>query len=197
MARAISARERLLLLAVVALLAAYLGARPFLGRLSDFGPQAGRLLQEKTKVIAAYRQAVGREGALGAEGEAIAAEISRYEEVLLPGTTPALAAADLQTRLKHLAERAGLKIQSEKILAHVRRDVYLEIPVQIVANGDIRTIKDFLVAVEASPVFIAVQGVSLKSLKRQVRIVETRSPADVNELQANMTLVGLTRGERG
>jgi Tfp pilus assembly protein PilO len=186
----------LLLLGAAALLAAYVGVRPFLGRLTELGPHSGRLLAEKRMVIAAYRQAVGREGALRSEAERLATEIGAYEESLLPGTTPPLAAADLQTRLKQLADRSGLKIQSEKILAHVQRDAYLEIPVQIVANGDIRTIKDFLVALEASPVFIAVQDVSLRVVKRQARIVETRPPADANDLQASMTLVGLIRADR-
>lgn len=197
MARALGTRERLLLLGTAALLAGYLGLRPFLGRLADLGPQSERLLAEKTRVIAAYRQAVGRESALQAEAAAVTAAISGFEEALLPGATPPLAAADLQTRLKQLADRAGLKIQSEKILAHIKREPYLEIPVQIVATGDIRTIKDFLVAVEASPVFIAVQEVSLRSVKRQARIVETRTPAEMNDLQASMTLACLIRAEGG
>jgi hypothetical protein len=195
-ARAVTGRERMLLLGACALLVAYLGVRPFLGRLAGIGPQSQQLIAEKSKVIAAYRQAVGREGSLKAESEALAAQISAYEETLLPGTTPPLAAADLQTRLKQIADRAGMKIQSEKILPHVRREAYLEIPVQIVASGDIRNLKDFLVALEASPVHISVQEVGLRAVKRQPRIVETRAPTDMNELQASMTLVGLIRAER-
>jgi general secretion pathway protein M len=170
--------------------------RPQFGRLAEFGPQSGRLLAEKRMVIAAYRQTVGREGALRSEAEQLATGIARYEEALLPGATPPLAAADLQTRLKQLADRSGLRIQSEKILPHVQRDAYLEIPVQIVANGDIRTIKDFLVALEASPVFIGVKDVSLGAAKRQARIMEARPP-DSHELQASMTLVGLLRAGGG
>jgi Tfp pilus assembly protein PilO len=192
-ARAISGRERLLLLGTAVLLAGYLGARPFLGRLGDLGPKSGRLLAEKMSVIAAYRRTVGREGALRAEAEAVAAGINAYEAALLPGKTPPLAAADLQTRLKQLADRAGLKIQSEKILAHVKRGAYLEIPVQIVATGDIRNLRDFLVAVEASPVFIGVQDVSLRVAPRQSRIVDARQAASANDLQASMTLAGLIR----
>jgi hypothetical protein len=196
-ARAVSARERLFLLAALAALALYFGARPLLPRLTNIGPRADRLLEEKSSVLAAYRQAVGREGALVAEADALAARIGSHELALLPGATPPLAAADLQTRLKQLADRAGLKIQSEKILAHVKRDAYLEIPVQIVANGEIRNLRDFVVAVEASPVFIAVQEVSLRSVKRRQFVPETRTYLDVADLQASMTLVGLIRGERG
>jgi Tfp pilus assembly protein PilO len=195
--RTISGRERLLLLGAAALLAAYLAARPFLGGLADLGPRSGRLLAEKTEVIASYRQMVGRESSLTAEAAALGAEISAFEGALLPGTTPPLAAADLQTRLKQLAERSGLKIQSEKILAHVKRDAYLEIPVQIVANGEISNLKDFLLAVEASPVFIAVQDVSLRTVKRRQFVPETRGYTDISDIQASMTLVGLIRGGQG
>ena len=197
MARAPSRRERLFLLAALAALALYFGARPLLPRLAQLGPGSEKLYEEKVGVLEAYRQAVGREGALNAESRDLESRIAAHEETLLPGATPPLAAADLQTRLKQLADRAGLKIQSEKILAHVKRDAYLEIPVQIVANGEIRNLKDFVVAVEASPVFIAVHEMSLRSVKRRQFVAETRTYTDVADLQASMTLVGLIRGERG
>lgn len=196
MARAVSARERRLLLAAAALVVLYLGARPLLGRVSVIGPQSGKLLAEKTQVIAAYRQAVGREGSLAAEAAALAVEIDAYESALLPGATPPLAAADLQTLLKQYSDRSGLKIQSEKILPHIKREAYLEIPVQIVANGDIRNLKDFLLAVDASKLFIAVQDVSLRTVKRRQFVPETRVYSDINDIQASMTLVGLIHGPR-
>jgi Tfp pilus assembly protein PilO len=192
----VSARERLFLLAAVAAVGLYFGARPLLPRLAALGPRSERLLQEKYTVLNAYRQAVGRESALIAESEATEARIGAHEQALLPGSTPPLAAADLQTRLKQLAERAGLKIQSEKILAQVKRGAYLEIPVQIVANGEIRNLKDFIVAAEASPVFIAVQEMSLRSVKRRQFVPETRTYTDVNDMQASMTLAGLIREEK-
>jgi general secretion pathway protein M len=174
-ARAISRRERLFLLAALAALGLYFGARPLLPRLAQLAPGSEKLYEEKVGVLEAYRQAVGREGGLNAESRDLESRIAAHEEALLPGATPPLAAADLQTRLKQLADRAGLKIQSEKILAHVKRDAYLEIPVQIVANGEIRNLKDFVVAVEASPVFIAVHEMSLRSVKRRQFIPETRT----------------------
>jgi Tfp pilus assembly protein PilO len=196
-ARALSGRERVALLAAAAALALYFFGRPLLPRLADVGPRAERMLAEKTTVLAAYREAVGREGALTAEAAELAEKIAAHEEALLPGATPPLAAADLQTRLKQLAERSGLKIQSEKILAHVKHDAYLEIPVQIVANGDIRNVKDFIVALEESPVFIAVKEASLRTVKRRQFVPETRGYTDVTDIQASLTLVGLIRGERG
>ena len=196
MARAITGRERLFLIGAAGLLVLYLGARPLIGRVTAIGPQSHKLLSEKMKVIAAYRQSVGREGSLAAEAAALEAEISGYEGSLLPGATPPLAAADLQTLLKQYSDSAGLKIQSEKILPHVKRDAYIEIPVQIVANGDIRSLKDFLVAVDASKRFIAVQDLSLRTVKRRQLIAETRAYVDINDIQASMTLVGLIQGER-
>jgi hypothetical protein len=195
-ARAITGREKQLLFGAAALLVVYLGARPLLERAAVLGPQSGRLLTEKMKVITAYRQAVGREGSLTAEAAALGTEIGAYEETLLPGTTPPLAAADLQTLLKKFSDSAGLKIQSEKILPHVKRDSYLEIPVQIVANGEMRNLKEFLVAVDSSKLFVAVQNVSLRPLKRRQFIAETRTYLDVTDIQASMTFIGLIHGER-
>jgi len=196
-ARTISPRERLLLLSAVALTALYFGGRPLISRVADLGPRSGKLLAEKTAVIVAYRPTVGRVGALRAEAESLESGITEYEKGLLPGATPPLAAADLQTLLKQLADRAGMKIQSEKILAHVKKGAYLEIPVQIVAGGDIRMLKDFIVALESNPVFITVQDMSLRTVKRRLFVPETRTYTDTNDIQASMTLVGLIRGERG
>jgi hypothetical protein len=200
-ARAISGRERRLLIGAAVLLALVLsalklGPPQFLVGAAAVGPRSKKLLAEKMERISAYRQAVGHEGSLAAEAAAIGAEISAYEEALLPGATPPLAAADLQTLLKQYSDRAGLKIQSEKILPHVKRDAYLEIPVQIVANGEMRNLKDFLVAVDSSKHFIAVQAVGLRSVKRRQFVPETRSYVDLTDIQANMTLVGLIHGER-
>ncbi|MHB8834717.1 MAG: type II secretion system protein GspM [Candidatus Methylomirabilia bacterium] len=191
MARAISARERHLLFGAAALLVLFLGARPIIDRVAVLGPRSGKLLAEKMKVIAAYRQAVGRESSLAADAAALGAEINAYEEALLPGATPPLAAADLQTLLKQFSDRAGLKIQSEKILPHVKRDAYLEIPVQIVANGEMRNLKDFLVAVDSSKLFVGVQNVGLRTVKRRQFVAETRSYTDTSDIQASMTFIGL------
>ena len=196
MARAISGRERLFLFGAAALLVLYLGARPLITRVAVLGPQSDKLFAEKMQVIAAYRQAVGREDSVAAEAAALGAKISSFEAALLPGATPPLAAADIQTLLKEYSDGSGLKIQSEKILPHIKRDSYLEIPVQIVANGDIRSLKNFLVAVDSSKRFIAVRDVSLRTVKRRQLIVESRTYADVSDIQASMTLVGLIHGER-
>jgi len=200
-ARAITGRERKFLVGAAALLilclvALKLGPPKILVSVTTIGPKSDKLLAEKMERIDAYRQSVGRESSLAAEAAALGAEISSYEATLLPGSTPPLAAADLQTLLKQFSDRSGLKIQSEKILPHVKRDSYLEIPVQIVANGDIRNLKEFLVAVDSSKLFMAVQNVSLRTVKRRQFIAETRSYTDSTDIQASMTLVGLIPGER-
>jgi len=200
-ARKITGRERKFLIGAAGLLVLYLGAiklvpPKLLGSLTSIALGSDKLLAEKMESLDAYRRSVGREGSLAAEAAVLGAEISAYEGALLPGTTPPLAAADLQNLLKQFSDRAGLKIQSEKILPHVKRDSYLEIPVQIVANGEIRNLKDFLVAVDSSKIFIAVKDVGLRTVKRRQFIAETRSYVDVNDIQASITLVGLIHGER-
>ena len=201
MARGITGRERKLLVGAAILVALYLvaikaGLPGTLAGMTAIGPGSDRLLAEKMERISAYRHTVARESFLTAEADALGARIDGYEAGLLPGATPPLAAADLQTLLKQFADGAGLKIQSEKILPHVKRDFYLEIPVQIVANGDIRNLKDFLVAVDTSTPFMAVQELSLRTVKRRQLIAETRSYAESTDIQASMTLVGLIHGGR-
>ena len=194
MVKALSTRERRFLAAGAVALLLLLGARPLIGRAVDLTTRVRRLLPEKMKVLAAYREAVGQRAALEQESATLAADLKAYEGAFLPAAPPPLAAAELQTRLKALADRAGLNIQSEKILPHVKRGACLEIPVQVVASGDIRALRDFIVAVEGSPVFVAIQEMTLRTTKRRQFVPETRSYTELNEIQAGMTLVGLIPG---
>lgn len=194
MAKSLSTRERIFLAVGGGALLLFFFARLFLVKAIDIEARVRKLIPEKTAVLVAYQEAVGREAALEAETGRLAAQIAAYERALLPSATPPLAAADLQTRLKELADQAGLKIQSEKILEHEKRESYLEIPVQIVASGGIRNFKDFLVALEGSPIFIDVRELNLRSVKRRQFVPETRTYADVNEIQASLTLVGIIPG---
>lgn len=194
MAKSLSRRERVFLAAGVGALLLFVLARIFLVKILDFEARVRKLIPEKTAVLVAYQEAVGREAALEAENAQLEAELASFARALLPSATPPLAAAELQTRLKELADRAGLKIQSEKILLFTKRESYLEIPVQIVANGDIRNLKEFLAAVDGSQIFIAVQELNLRTVKRRQFVPETRNYIDVNEIQAGLTLVGLIPG---
>lgn len=194
MARGLTARERRFLLAGALALLAFLGGREALRRGALPGSGGATLLREKLAVLAAYREAVGREAELRAEAERLERGLEAYEAAFLPGETPPLAAANLQTRLKEIAEKAGMRIQSEKILANVPRGAYLEIPVQIVATGDIRNLADFVVAVERSPVFIAVREASVRTVKRRQFDPATRTYSEVHDIQASMTLYGLAGG---
>lgn len=191
MLRSVSRRERVFLVAGAAVLLAFLAWRTLPRALLDGGLRARRQIPERTAVLEAYLEAVGREGVLAEEAAALEEAILGYRETFLPGGTPALAAASLQTRYKELAEGAGLRIQSEKILAQVARDAYLELPVQVVANGDIRTLRDFIVAVERSPVFVGIRELGLRSVKRRQFVPETRQYVDLSDIQATMTLVGI------
>ena len=189
----LSTRERRFLFAGAAAFLLFFAGREALRRGASVSGGSAALLTEKLTVLGAYRAALGREAALRGELERLERGVAGYEEAFLPGDTPPLAAADLQTRLKELAERAGMKIQSEKILANVRHEPFLEVPVQIVATGEIRNLSDFVVAVEASPVFIAIREMTVRTVKRRQFVPETRTYAEISDIQASMTLFGLVR----
>lgn len=194
MARGLSRRERRFLAVGAAALLLFAAGRQAVRRGVDLGSRPAAQLEEKLSVLAAYRGALAREASLRREAELLDRGVAAYEEAFLPGDTPPLAAANLQTRLKEIAERSGMKIQSEKILANERHEPFLEVPVQVVASGDIRNLSDFLVAVERSPVFIAIREMTVRTIKRRQFVPETRTYAEINDIQASVTFYGLVRG---
>ena len=83
------------------------------------------------------------------------------ERTLLPGSTPAVAAAQLQGDLAGLAAAMGGEITTVQILEPEEAAPFARIGLRLSLNGDIATVRDFLYAVEAREPMLIVRRMDL------------------------------------
>ena len=186
--RPLTPRERVLVGAAagaaVLFLASWLVIIPWVRSEASLG---GRI-EERRLFLADLESVVAREGGLRERDIVLDEELAKFDGLLLPGDTPPLAAAELQTRIKDLADRAGLKIVSEKILDHREKGTFLEIPVQVTGSGDIANLRDFVVLLESAPVAMDIEELRLRTVKRKNFDAATRKYVEVSEIQATVTV---------
>lgn len=195
MARKISQREKRFLLLGAAAVVLFLAGKWFVLPFFRYAMGASEVVDGKISIVTAYQSIVARENVLREENRELDKVLEGYRPSLLPSATPPLAAADLETRIKDLAGRAGLSIQSKKILRHLARGSFVEIPVQVVATGNVENVRDFVVLLESSEVFIGIRELHLRPLPKRKASRGRRGRGTegitADEIQATMTIAGL------
>lgn len=191
MARKISSREKRFLAAAAGAVLLFAAGRwlavPWVRSVTG----ASEVIGERLAVMEAYQGVIAREGILGQEAGALDTALEEYGAYLLPASAPPLAAAELQNRIKAIADRSGLNIQSEKILAHQAGEFYLEIPVQIVATGKVEQVRDFILLLESAETYIGIGALQLRSLARRRSGRGNPGGTASGEIQATITISGL------
>ncbi len=191
MARKISSREKRFLAAAAGAVLLFAAGRwlavPWVRSVTE----APEVIGERLAVMEAYQGVIAREGALGQEAGELEAALEKYAAYLLPASAPPLAAAELQNRIKAIADRSGLNIQSEKILPHQAGEFYLEIPVQIVATGKVEQVRDFILFLESAETYIGIRALQLRSLARRRSGRGNPGGTVSGEIQATITISGL------
>lgn len=137
--------------------------------------------------IPAWEQVLAKARARIAQREAIQSRLAEatraVEELsqrLLPGTTPPLAASELQKLVKELAPESGVEIRSERILPPVERGELLEVPVEITVSGGIREVISLLYRLEGTTKLLTLQDF-------KVRVISIGQP---RELLTTLTVAG-------
>jgi len=118
--------------------------------------------------------------------------IKQAESGLLTGKTPALAAADIQKVIREMAQKSQMEIKSIRVLKpkDVDEGLYLSIPVEFVAKGVIRQLKELLYRIRASPKYLTVQKVQISLVLRRNR--STKS-GKLETITANITIIGFLK----
>ncbi|MBT3255916.1 MAG: hypothetical protein HN366_05565 [Deltaproteobacteria bacterium] len=118
--------------------------------------------------------------------------MTQAESGLLTGKTPALAAADIQKVIREMAKKSQMEIKSIRVLKpkDVDDGLYLSIPVEFVAKGVIKQLKEFLYRIRASPKYLTVQKVQISVRLRRNR--NTKS-AQLENITANITINGFLK----
>lgn len=88
------------------------------------------------------------------------------ERVLLRGSTPGVAAAQLQGDLTALASAMGANVSSVQILDPDQAPPFIDVGLRLTMTADISTLRDFLYAVEARDPVLLVRAFSLSRGER-------------------------------
>lgn len=195
MARKLNRRERRFLLLGGAALVVFFLARLVVIPVARFASEAPSRIEEQKAVLLAYRAVVDREESLRKEAAAIEKALAGMQGIFLPGQTGPLAAAELQTEVKEIAEQAGLDIVTEKVLKQKKGEHFDEIPFQIVATGSIANFRDFIALLESAEIHIGITEVNFRSLGRR-QPVRMGRPRAKTGIQATMTVSGFVPVER-
>lgn len=161
--RALSQRERLLLLAgagfVLVFAAVRLGVYPAI----DSYRSAKAAIPQRLGTIARYRLAAQGEGAID-QALAVAAErLDELEEGVLPGDNPAAAASALQGIIKPWMERRDTRLTSVRTLSPVARGAYSEVAVQVDLQTTTEGLTRLLAEVPRHPKALRVKKLSVHS----------------------------------
>lgn len=186
--RALSARERLLLLvsgvAVLIVLAARFLVDPAVAEYR----RNRNAIPARLEMLERYRLAAG--GTDRVE-EALAEAVARLEaaeEGLLPGDHPSAAGVSLQGLLKPMADRPDTRVTSVRGLAPVGKGAYAEVAVQVDLQTTTEGLASILAAVPRSPKLLRVRKVNVSSGYYGAAMASRRET-----LMASIVVSGLAR----
>jgi Tfp pilus assembly protein PilO len=149
-----------------------------LGYLYVFEPlqewkRAGEELIPTRKAVLQRRLLLVAQGpTLSTELEQANTRIQAVSPRWLKGPTPPLAASELQTLVKSLADQAGAEMRSERILPLVDRGGLQEVPIEITVASGLREAVRLLYDLEHTTKILTVQDV-------KVRVVAVGQPRDL------------------
>ena len=146
----------------------------------------------KKKQLIKYRKMLQSAGDLEKSLALAKTTIKQAESGLLTGKTPTLAAADIQKVIREMAKESQMEIKSIRVLKpeDVDESLYLSIPVEFVAKGVIRQLKEFLYRIMASPKYLTVQKVKISVRLRRNRSTKSGT---LEEITANITINGFLK----
>jgi Tfp pilus assembly protein PilO len=140
--------------------------------LQEWRRTATDLVPTREALLERRRLLVGQRPVLAAELENVEKRLGAKAERLLKGPTPPLAASELQTLVKDLAEKAGAEMRSERILPLVDRGGLQEVPIEITVAAGLRETVRLLYELEGTTKILTLQDL-------KIRVVAAGQPRDL------------------
>ena len=156
-----------------------------IGYLYGYEPLHNRIVRDQELIpalersLTKARQLIAQRGALAQELHNLSTTIEEAKAKLLPGSTPALAASELQNRVKGLSNELGVEVRSERVLPTVERGELVEVPVEITVSTGVRELTGLLYRLQVENLL------TLSDVK--VRVVSVGQP---RELLTTLTISG-------
>lgn len=191
----LSQRERALVGLTAAILLMFFGkyliVTPFLERRELVKNE----LESQPQLLQKNLRYLGQKEALAASLESARNEINAREPRLLTGDTPSVSASDLQDTVQGLATRAGTQVITTRVLNPEPVGSFSKISIQMEVGGQIDQIANLIRSLEASPKFLVLDEINVRSLFRPIGIPQPPGlpQAPAQNLRVSLTVAGYAR----
>jgi type II secretion system (T2SS) protein M len=171
--------------------AKYLIVSPFLERRETVKNE----LESQPELLEKNLRYLGQKEALAAGLEAARNGLSAREPKLLTGDTPSVSASDLQDTVQGLATREGTQVITTRVLNPEPVGSFSKISIQMEIGGQIDQVANLIKGVEASPKFLVVDEVNVRSLFRPIGLPQPPGlpQAPPQNLRVSLTVAGYAR----
>lgn len=147
--------------------------------------RAGLTVEEQT--FQKFREAVAAKAEREAQRALLEAQLREAEQGLLPGETPAIASAELRSRIQQLAADHGMEVPSIQFQpGRPLSDEYLQVPLGIQLKGRIDGLVGFLEDCGSGPTTLQVLKLSIQGVGDKEKI-----------LNIGLTVAGILPRARG
>jgi hypothetical protein len=169
----------------------YLVISPFLERREAVQNE----LESQPQLLEKNLRYLGRKEALAASLESARNGIKSRESKLLTGDTPSVSASDLQDTVQGLATREGTQVITTRVLNPEPVGSFSKISIQMEVGGQIDQIANLIRGLEASPKFLVVDEINVRSLFRPIGLPQPQGlpQAPAQNLRVSLTVAGYAR----
>jgi hypothetical protein len=193
----LSRRERALVGLTAAILLIFFGkyliVTPFLERREAIKNE----LEAQPQLLEKNLRYLGQKEALAATLESARNEIKAREPKLLTGDTPSVSASDLQDTVQGLATREGTQVITTRVLNPEPVGSFSKISIQMEVGGQIDQIANLIRGIEASPKFLVLDEINVRSLFRPIGLPQPQGlpQAPAQNLRVSLTVAGFARAQ--
>ena len=153
-----------LILALLCICSVYLFETYFLTPATENNREA---LAKNYKTLQRYEYVVKGAGATEEGVKSLSNDVKNLEKRLITEKSDFLASAKMQSEISGLTNKAGLNVATIRTMNEVKLDGYRIIPIYFEGNGDMRQVSEFLKLVEADPLMLKIDKLSLNITNMQ------------------------------
>ncbi len=108
----------------------------------------------------------------------------------LPGTTPALASAELQEQLRDIVRQAGGEITSTQVLATKDEESFKQIAIRIRFYASTPSLRDIVHGIESNQPLLLIESLNIRPSRVRRRSRKSRNIIQIDKLNVDMLVVG-------
>ena len=191
----LSQRERALVGVTGAILLIFFGKYLIVSPFLEWQETVKSELESQPELLEKNLRYLGQKEALAASLEAARSGIKAREPKLLTGDTPSVSASDLQDTVQGLATREGTQVITTRVLNPEPVASFSKISIQMEIGGQIDQVANLIKDVEASPKFLVVDEINIRSLFRPIGLPQPPGlpQAPPQNLRVSLTVAGYAR----